>query len=543
MNASTIRAVPPQSIEQYRQAFESKTLTHEQFTALLDAANKADELQRQVEWFKRQLFGQKSERRLADADPTQGSLGQNFDQIPTDRPANKKLAVAAHERERQPKTPATSSEDAQPFFDEAKVPIERIEVANPQIADLAPEQYEVVGEKSTYRLAQRPGSYVVLQYVRQVIKLRETQKLLCPPAPVGVIEGSRADVSFIAGMMVDKLVYHLPLYRQHQRVQAAGLRVSRPWFTQLMQSGVQLLEPVYDAHLTSVLSSRIKAMDETPIKAGVVAPGKMKQAYFWPVYGERDEICFFYFPDRSYGNVARALGLKPPDGAVLISDGYGAYAEYAKKVGLTHAHCWAHARREVYEARDIEPTDAEQALQKIAEFYEIEDDIRARNLTGSAKLAERQTRAGPKVEAFLRWVDKKFERLGLLPSNPFLKALAYIRDRREELKVYLSDADVPIDTNHLERALRVVPMGRKNWMFCWTELGARHIAMMQSLLTTCRLQGVDPYDYLVDVLQRISQHPASRVEELTPRRWKELYVANPLRSPLHEIITPLKNAA
>lgn len=533
-------SVPPQSIEQYRHAFEANALTREQIGALLDAVG---DLSRQVEWFKRQLFGQKSERRLADADPTQGSLGQNFDQIPTDRPANKKLAVAAHERERQPKTPATSSEDAQPFFDEAKVPIERIEVANPQIADLAPEQYEVVGEKSTYRLAQRPGSYVVLKYVRQVVKLRQTQKLLCPPAPAGVIEGSRADVSFIAGMMVDKLVYHLPLYRQHQRVQAAGLRVSRPWFTHLMQSGVQLMEPVYDAHLTSVLASRIKAMDETPIKAGVVAPGKMKQAYFWPVYGELDEICFFYFPDRSYGNVARALGLKPPDGAVLISDGYGAYAEYAKKVGLTHAHCWAHARREVYEARDIEPTDAEQALEKIAEFYEIEDDIRARNLTGSAKLAERQTRAKPKVEAFLRWVDKKFEHLGLLPSNPFLKALAYIRDRREELKVYLRDADVPIDTNHLERALRVVPIGRKNWMFCWTELGARHIAMMQSLLTTCRLQGVDPYDYLVDVLQRISQHPASRVEELTPRRWKELYAANPLRSPLHEFVAPLKNAA
>ena len=102
---------------------------------------------------------------------------------------------------------------------------------------------------------------------------------------------------------------------------------------------------------------------------------------------------------------------------------------------------------------------------------------------------------------------------------------------------------MPIDTNHLERALRVVPMGRKNWMFCWTELGARHIAMMQSLLTTCRLQGVDPYDYLVDVLQRISQHPASRVEELTPRQWIELYAANPLRSPLHEFVTPLKNAA
>jgi hypothetical protein len=92
---------------------------------------------------------------------------------------------------------------------------------------------------------------------------------------------------------------------------------------------------------------------------------------------------------------------------VLISDGYGAYAEYAKKVRLTHAHCWAHARREVYEARDIEPAQAEQALEQIAEFYK--EDIRARNLTGSAKLGERQCRARPKVQAFLRWADQQFE--------------------------------------------------------------------------------------------------------------------------------------
>ncbi len=543
-------SVPPQSIEQYRQAFESKTLTRAQFDALLDTACQADdlrgetaELRRQLEWFKRQLFGQKSERRLADADPTQASLGHSFDEIPADRPGNKKVAVAAHEREQQPKTPAASTEDARPFFDEAKVPIERIELPNPEVAGLGPEHYEVVGEKTTYRLAQRPGSYVVLKYVRQVIKLRETQKLLCPPAPVGVIEGSRADVSFIAGMMVDKLVYHLPLYRQHQRVQAAGFRVSRPWFTQLMQSGVRLLEPVYDAHLTSVLASRIKAMDETPIKAGVASPGKMKQAYFWPIYGEHDEICFLYYPDRRWGNVEDALGLKPPDGAVLLTDGYGAYAEYAAKVGLSHALCWSHSRRELFEARDIEPTLVEQGLEMIGQLYAIEAEIRERGLTGEVKRAERQNRSKPKVQAFLRWVDSQFERQGLLPSSPFTKALAYIRERRDGLQVYLHDPDVPMDTNHLERALRAVPMGRRNWLFCWTELGARHIGMMQSLLTTCRLHDIDPYDYLVDVLQRIGQHPASRVEELTPRRWKQLYAANPLHSPLHEPVTPLKNAA
>jgi hypothetical protein len=121
---------------------------------------------------------------------------------------------------------------------------------------------------------------------------------------------------------------------------------------------------------------------------------------------------------------------------------------------------------------------------------------------------------------------------GQAPSNPFIQALNYVRERRLGLEIFLADPDVPIDTNHLERALRVVPMGRKNWNFCWTELGAKHVGIIQSLIVTCRLQGIDPYSYLVDVLQGVSEHPvsehpASRVTELTPRLWKEQFAANP----------------
>ena len=98
--------------------------------------------------------------------------------------------------------------------------------------------------------------------------------------------------------------------------------------------------------------------------------------------------------------------------------------------------------------------------------------------------------------------------------------------------MFLSDPDVPIDTNHLERGLRVIPTGKKSWLFCWTEIGAKRVGVIQSLLVTCKLQGVDPYTYLVDVLQRISEHPASRVIELTPREWKTKFADNPMKSGL-----------
>ncbi len=115
------------------------------------------------------------------------------------------------------------------------------------------------------------------------------------------------------------------------------------------------------------------------------------------------------------------------------------------------------------------------------------------------------------------------------------RRLAYAHKRRAGLEVFLSDADVPIDTNHLERGLRVIPMGRKAWLFCWTELGAKQVGIMQSLLTTCRLHDINPYEYLVDVLQRVGQHPSARVAELTPRLWKQHFAANPLRSDLYNI--------
>ena len=115
------------------------------------------------------------------------------------------------------------------------------------------------------------------------------------------------------------------------------------------------------------------------------------------------------------------------------------------------------------------------------------------------------------------------------------KALGYARHARNGLELYLSDADVAFDTNHLERALRPIPIGRRAWLFCWTELGAKHIGMIQSLIVTCRLHQVNPYDYLVDVLQRISDHPNHQVSMLTPRLWKQHFADNPMRSDLYNI--------
>jgi len=489
-------------------------------------------VQQQVEWFRRQLFGQKSEKRHLEPDPKQMTLGELPVPETAPEPAGKK--VAAHTRGARSRDCAADGSDL--FFDETKVPVETIELPNPEIEGLAPDQYEVLSHKTSFRLAQRPGSYVILKYVRPVIKRLDTQTLSAAPAPVGVLEGSRADVSFVAGLLVDKFCYHQPLYRQHQRLGDNGITVSRPWLTQIGQQGIGLIEPIYAAQFDSIRLSRVKLMDETPIKAGRAGPGKMKGGYFWPVYGEHDEICFAFHPSRQGKHIRETLGAgPPPKDAVLVTDGYEAYAAYARTMGLTHAQCWAHTRRKFFDAQMLEPERCGEALEMIGVLYAVEKHIRDHDLVGEKLLAWRQTHARPIVERLFAWIDACFEAQGLLPSSPLTKALAYARERREGLSVYLTDPDVPIDTNQIERTLRVIPMGRRNWLFCWTELGAKQVGIIQSLLTTCRLHDIDPYTWLVDVLQRVGQHPAADVAQLTPRLWKQHFADNPLRSDLERV--------
>jgi transposase len=351
---------------------------------------------------------------------------------------------------------------------------------------------------------------VILEYHRPVLKRRDTEQVITTPAPPNVLERSLADVSFLAGMLIDKFLYHLPLYRQHQRLLQSGIQLSRMTLGTLAARAIDLLEPIYKAQLEHIRQGRVVTVDETPIKAGRSAPGKMRSAYFWPVYGEEDEICFPYASNRHFDNVEKILGAHFT--GVLQSDGYAAYDRFsARSHAVTHAECWSHTRRHFERALDAEPQAAGEALRQIRAFYAVEETIRAQGLAGAEKLALRTEQTLPKVQDFWRWCDAQCHRPDLTPSNPLSKALTYARERIEALQVFLTDPDVAIDTNHIERALRPIPMGKKNYLFAWTELGAKHIGIIQSLIVTCRLQGISPSVYLTDVLQRVGEHPARDV--------------------------------
>ncbi len=426
-----------------------------------ELVNRNVELERQVEWFKRQLFGSKSERRLAAAvEGRQLYLGEQLAQepgreIPTE-------TVRSYVRRQGRDAADEVSDEAPPRFDPS-LPVEEIRLPNPEIADLPPDRYDIVGEKVTLRLAQLPGSYVVLRYVRPVVKLKETGTFSCPPAPPGVLEKSIADVSLLAGILIDKFTLHLPLYRQHQRMVGCGIHLDRSTLTQWVHRTAALLEPIYAAQWASVLSSSVLVMDETPIKAGRVKraghnPGKMKTGFFWPVYGDRDEIVFPFSASRAHAVVRQLLGTYE---GVLLTDGYEAYDRYAAQVAkLVHAQCWSHVRRYFLESESVEPELSQKALTRMGELYAYEATIREQGLEDAAKLEFRAMHCKPVVDTFFNWLREVSEKHILLPSSPFTKAMSYALEREKALRVFLEEPQVPVDTNQLEREIRPIAMGR-----------------------------------------------------------------------------------
>ena len=492
-------------------------------------------LQKQLDVFKKMLFGKRSEKRPFDI-PGQPSLFDDDTADESDKAEPPKKTVTYQRGVAKKARPDNCVTEEGLRFDD-DVPVKTIKLTPPQIEGLSEDEYEIIGTERRYKLAQQQASYTVIEYEIPKIKLKSDDSLVCAPGPRAVFENSLGDVSLLTGLLVDKFVYHLPLYRQHQRIEAAGITLARSTLTNLVKRSILLLEPIVEAQWRHVLTSKLLAMDETPVKAGKSKKkkGRMHQGYFWPIYGDSDEVVFTYSESRARRVIEQILGKE--FSGILLSDGYKAYASYAAHCdSLTHAQCWTHTRRQFVEARDDEPALVDEILEMIGALYANEKYIREHDLTGEDKRQYRKEHSRQIVDQIMCWVKQKLEDPSRLPKEPLTKALGYLYERDAALRGFLDEPDVPLDTNHLERALRVIPMGRKNWNFCWTELGAEHVGIIQSLLTTCKLHNVNPYTYLVDVLQRVNEHPSKDVIELTPRIWKSHFADNPLRSDLTDAV-------
>ena len=491
-----------------------------------------EEQQGRIDWLERQYWGASSEKRAKEILNLghQLWLGQELMPVPVDPPA-RTTTVKEYERKQRKNAVEVVAEDSQLKFG-PDVPVRTIEVEDPETASIPEDQRVLLSEDVVYRLAQQ-SPYVVLKYVTKTWKRKDTGKITTAHVPEGVIPGSSADVSFLAGLLVDKFQHHLPLYRQHERLIQADVHLSRGTLTRQVHRAIQHLEPIYNALMSSTLQSALLAVDETPTPAGLKKgagkeKGQIASGYLWAFYGSNDEIFFQYSPSRARKVLDEALRNYA---GVLLTDGYIAYESFsAAQPGVLHAQCWSHSRRNFIYAEKASPQACADVLMIIQQIYLVEREAEL----GSDKLRElRNRKTRPMVDALFLYLEKQIAESIFLPSNAFHKAAQYMLDRRAALQVFLDNPSIPLDTNHVERAIRPSVIGRKNWLFNFTETGARYAAIAYSLIQSCVLAKVNPTVYLTDVLQRIAVHPAREVHLLTPRMWAQHFAHDPMRSDVH----------
>ena len=488
--------------------------------------------QAQLEFFKKQLFGPKSERHkvIDDRQLALFELSKERERASS----TTEVEIAVHKRRSKKQRDGSEVTEKGLRFD-ADVPVKLIEHSCAELDGAQADQYEILRYEEVHHLASQPGSKVVLCHRYPVIKHRDSGEFIQPKAFEGVLGQSQVDVSAVADLLIEKFVYHAPLYRQHQKLLDQGFKLSRSTLGNWVQAGIELLRPIADALKAQMREGDYLKLDETPIKAGrtknASGKGKMKSGWLWPMLGEHGDIAFHYEPSRAKSVVVKLL-----DGfnGTLQTDGYDVYAKYtAEHDNINHALCWSHTRRSFLKAEKQHPKEVEWLLQHVKVLYRIETELRESSADTEEVLRLRQQRSRRCVDKIFRWITQQIDRVELTPKDPLRKALHYAKDREAGLRVFLADAWVALDTNDLERSLRVIPMGRKNWLFCTSEVGAEHVAIIQTLLATCRAHGVHPYHYLVDVLQRVAIHPASDVLQLTPRQWQKRFANQPIRSPLY----------
>jgi transposase len=379
---------------------------------------------------------------------------------------------------------------------------------------------QAFGEEVREQLDYIPASLVVIQHVRPKYACQACQAnvIIADRLPEPIEKGLPGP-GLLARVIVSKYADHLPLYRQEGILAREGVAISRQTMCGWMARCAALLKPIYDAMVKAVLQSKAIQTDDTPVD--VLDPGRegTRTGRIWIAIGDRDHRYWVYdfTPDRSGDGPARFF--KDYRG-YLQADAYTGYDALFKHAKVFEVGCWAHARRKFHEARTTGPHRAHRALAYIRRLYDVEADAKAAKLDDDARRALRQERSVPILGELFAWLAGV--RGQVLPKSPMGEAIGYALNQKAALLRYTDQGFLEIDNNASERGEKTIAIGRKNWLFFGSEGGGATAAILFSLTETCKRLGVEPWAYLRDVLDRVSTHPASRIEELLPDRWEAL---------------------
>jgi transposase len=363
-----------------------------------------------------------------------------------------------------------------------------------------------------------PAKLVRVVHVQEVLRCRCGDHIVTAPGAPKVVEQGRYGASLLAHLVVAKCVDSIPIYRIEKDFNRQGVPISRSTLNDLFHRAAEITSPLSARLLQHIRTRPIVLADETRTRMLNDGSGKPKNGFHWTFVAEDDagdaDVAFVFAPDRS-GETPRTV-LGGTEGTLLV-DAYSGYNSVADVSSRERAACHAHLRRYFHEALATAPI-AQQALDLILELYRVEHAAKEQCIVGTtAHLALRKERAGPSRERLRSWLDEQHDQQP--PKSPIGTAIRYALSHWDELGRFLEDARIPLDNNASERALRRVALGRKNYLFVGDVDAGRNIAGLYSLVATCEARGINPFEYLADILPRISDHPNSRIDELLPSAW------------------------
>ncbi|MGO9922989.1 MAG: IS66 family transposase [Isosphaeraceae bacterium] len=482
-----------------------------------------DKLQHQLEQLLRQRYGPKGER----IDPAQLLLF-----------AQEILAQAE-----PASTPASAPEPAPASTPDPNVAKQKGHGRKPLPAslprktvlhDVPPEQRvcpdcgaerTCIGREVCEQLEFIHASFVVLEHIRPKYACQacDANVVIADVLPEPIDKGLPGP-GLLAHIAVSKYGDHLPLYRLEGIVKRSGVELSRSTMCDWMAVVAELLTPIVKLMLSRILTSKVVQNDDTTVPVQDHTGKGIKTGRLWVSIGDHDHryVVYRYTPDRSATGPEEIF--KDFKG-YLQADAYSAYDGLYKSGEIVEVGCMMHARRKFYEARTTDPPGSHQALAWISLLYDVEREAKEREPTDyeafvALRHKMRAERSQPIFDRFHAWLEAELPKV--LPQSPIAQAIRYALNHWEALKRPLEAGFLELDNGACERAFKPVALGRKNWLFAGSDKGGETAAVLMSLCTTCKNLEIDPQAYLRDVLDRISTHPARRIEELLPDRWQEL---------------------
>ena len=483
------------------------------------------ELTAQVAWLNRQLFGRKSEK-LPIIDPNYPDLFASM------QPDNAQQIADAHDEavEKITQTKEERRQEKKNRIMMEDLPVLEQVILTPDNLDT--NLYKKIGQEVTRIVEHKPGQLYIKEIIREKWGLKDNTAtapkgmsgVLIAPMPLLPIYKGIAGASLLAEILLQKYEYHMPYYRQIKQYTHLGMKgltesTVDGWFKQTME----LLKPLYEVLKTEVMKADYLQADETTTPVMNKDTHKAAKEYLWMIRAVIQRLVLFHYDQGSRaGAVIEALANRYNFKGYLQCDGFVGYeTAFKANPDVWLVNCMVHIRRHFEQALDENRSMAEHALIEIQHLYKIEHMCDDAGLSPDEREAKRQELARPIMEAMKLWMET--EGVKYSESSLIGKAITYTYTRWDNMMRYLEDGRLLLDNNLAENEIRPITLGRKNYLFCGNHEAAQNMAIVCSLLATCRNHDVNPRDYLNDVISQMPYHTKASHEELLqllPHKWK-----------------------